>query len=148
MAYLGLGVVFALLLSSNHGPPLIGIEQIIPVIADDTGGAGIHKRLDTALLARLNHRLGTIDIDLLKDLLPDATITSHRRSSMNNNIRLHILQNEGKLLVIGDIALVVRGVVVAVLNAAEVDGGDARCGPVGERLVDDVVAEEAIAADD
>lgn len=67
---------------------------------------------------------------------------------MDNNIGLHILKDEQQLLVISDVAFVVIRARQDVSRTAEIDRGYAGGRPVLEGLLDDVVAEEAIAADD
>lgn len=67
---------------------------------------------------------------------------------MNNNIRLLLLKHRQQLLRIGNVALPVRSLGVAVTLASQIDAEDGGGGPLLESLVDNVVTEEAIAAYD
>ena len=67
---------------------------------------------------------------------------------MDDKIRLEVLDGGEEALVVGDVALAIGGGRVAVLLAAQVDGGDEGGGPGLKGLVHNVVAEEAIAAND
>jgi hypothetical protein len=133
------------LVTSKHRPPLIRIEQV-PIVSNDAGRAREHQGLYPSLLAGLDHRRRAINIDLLQQIFVRVVIRD-RRGRVDDNVGLHIFEDGGETPGVGDVALVVGGVGVAVALAAEVDGGD-RLGPPVEGLVDDVMAEEAIAADD
>lgn len=137
-----------LLLAGKDGEPLVRIVQIVHVIANDTGRACVDQRLHASLLARLNNAIGPVHVDLLEQLLCVGVIRGGGRRGMDDNIRLQLLERGQQLLGVGDVDLLVGGGRVAVLLAAQVDGGDGGGGPAGEGLVDDVVAEEAVAADD
>lgn len=66
---------------------------------------------------------------------------------MDDDVGLDRLQQLGQLGGVGDVALMVGGLVVDVARASQVDGGDGLAVPRVQRLVDDVVAQEAVAAD-
>lgn len=146
--YLGLRVVLGLLLAADLGPPLIRIEQIVPVVADDAGGAGVHQRLDARLLAGLDDGPGAVDIDPLEDVLGVLGVDGERRGRVDDHVGLDVLEDRRQLLAVGDVALVVGRVWIAVLDTAQVERGDGRRGPRLDGLVDNVVAEEAVAAND
>lgn len=146
--YLGLGIVFMLLVATNYRPALVGIAQVIVVIAHNTRRAGIHERLDAGLLARLNDGLGTIDVDLAEELLVDLTVAGYGRGGVDDNIGSQLIEDVRQLGRIGNVALVVGCVGAAVLVAAEVDRRDVGAAPRVDGLVDYVVAKEAVAAND
>lgn len=146
--YLGVGVVRVLLVAREDGVPLVRIVQIVHIIADDTRRANVDQRLHPSLLTGLNNAKGSIHVDLLEQLLSVGVIRRSRRRRVNDNIRLQILKRGQQLLGIGNVDLLVGSGRVAVLLAAQVDGGNGAGGPAGEGLIDDVVAEEAVAADD
>lgn len=147
-AYLSVGVVRVLLVTGEDGVPLIGIVQIIHIIANDTRGTRVDQRLHPRLLTRLDHTIGSIHVDLLEQLLRIGVIRSSGRRRVDDHIRLQLLERRQQLLGVGNVNLLVGRGRVAVLLAAQVDGGHGGGGPGGEGLVDDVVAEEAVAADD
>lgn len=69
---------------------------------------------------------------------------------MDDHVRAQLLEEGAQAGLVGDVALAVGGAGDAVLVAAQVDRGDGAGGPLGARegLRHDVVAEEAVAADD
>lgn len=69
---------------------------------------------------------------------------------MDDDVGLDVLEDGLDLFRVGDVGFVVGGGWVAVVRAAEVDYGDGAGLPAvaSQELVDDVVAQEAIAADD
>lgn len=145
---LGLGVVLGLLGATDHGPPLVGIEQVGDVVADDAGRAGVDEGLDAGVLAGLDDGLRALDVDLLEDVMGDLGVVGDGRGGVDDDVGLDLVEDGEQLLGVGDVALVVLGVRVAVAPATQVDGDDARGGPRLDELVDDVVAQEAVAADD
>lgn len=148
-AHLGLGVVLLLLHASDHGIVLVCVEQVGLVVADDAGRAGVHKGLDARLLAGLDDGLGAADIDLAEELMGRLALAADDgRRGVDDDVGPDCLQQLGQLGRVGDVALVVGGLFVDVAGASQVDGGDGLAVPRGQRLVDDVVAQEAVAADD
>lgn len=148
-AHLGLGVVLLLLDASNHGIVLVGVEQVGLVVADDAGRAGVHKGLDARLLAGLDDGLCAADIDLAEQLMGRLALAADDgRRRVNDDVGPERLQQLRQLGGVGDVALVVGGLCVDVARASQVDGRDGLAVPRVQRLVDDVVAQKAVAADD
>lgn len=104
--YLSLGVVLALGLATDHRPPLIGIDQIAPVIANDTSRARVHKRLDARLLARLDHGRGPVHIDLLEQGVGNgvAGLRGGRRG-VDDHIGLDLRKDGLELGGVGDVGV-------------------------------------------
>lgn len=149
IAHLGLGVVLLLLGASDDGIILVCVEQVGLVVADDAGRAGIHKGLDARLLASLDDGLGAADIDLAEQLMGGLALAAgHGRRRVDDDVGLDGLQQLGQLGNVGDVALVVGGLFIDVVGASQIDRGHGLGVPRGQRLVDDVVAQEAVAADD
>lgn len=146
--YLGLGVVFSLLGASDDGEPLVGIAQVRLIIANDAGRARVDQGLDTRLLARLDNSLGAVDVDLAEQLLVDEAVAGDGRGGVDDDVRAQLLEDARQLVGVGNVALVVGCVGAAVLLAAQVDRGDVGAPPRVNGLVDNVVAEEAVAAND
>lgn len=147
-SYLSLGVDVVLLLAPDDGPPLIGIVQVGLAVANHTRRACIYQCLDTSLLTSLDDAAGTANIDLLKELLAVDMVVGSGRGRVDHDIGLEVLDGRGQAVDVGDVALAVDGARVAVPLAAQVDDGDFRGGPGVDGLVDDMVAKEAIAAND
>lgn len=148
-AHLGLGVVLLLLNAPNDGIVLVRVEQVGLVVADDAGRAGVHKGLDARLLAGLDDGLCAADIDLAEELMGRLALAADDgRRGVDDDVGLDRLQQLGQLGGVGDVALVVGGLFVDVARASQVDGGDGLGVPRVQRLVDDVVAQEAVATDD
>lgn len=146
--HLGLGVVRVLLVAADDGPPLVGVVQGRDIIADDAAGAGVDEGLDAGLLAGTDDRVGAIDIDPLEEVLVVGVVDGDGGRRVDDDVGFEVLDGGQQAVLVGDVALGVGGGRVAVLLAAQVNGGDVRGGPVAEGLVDDVVAQEAVAAHD
>lgn len=137
-----------LLVARQDGEALVRVVQVVDIVADDAGRARVDQRLDPGLLTRLNNAIGAVHVDLLEQVLGIGVIRSRGRCGVDDDVGLQLLEGGQKLLGVGDVDLLVDGARVAVLLAAQVDGRDGARGPLLEGLVDDVVAEEAVAADD
>jgi hypothetical protein len=148
--YLGLGVVLRLVLASDDGPPLVGVDQVRLVVADNTGRAGVDKRLHARGLARLNHGRRAVDIDLLEQRVGDGVAGLRcGGGSVDDHVRLDHLEHGGELLAVGDVRLVVLqalGLRMAVALAPQIQGGHGAV-VAGQQHLHDVVAKEAAAAD-
>lgn len=124
MYYLCLGVVLFLLGTSNHGVTLVCIEQVVLVVTNDTGRAGIHECLDASVLASLNDSLGAANVDLAEEIVGRLVVAAgHGGGRVDDDVRLDLLQDLGQLGGISDVAFVVRGLVVDVAGASQINGG-------------------------
>lgn len=129
-SYLGLGVVLLLLSASDDGVTLVRVVQVVLIVADDAGRAGIHKGLDARLLTGLNDGAGAADIDLAEEVVGRLAVAAYDgRGRVDDDVGLDPLQDLGQLGGIGDVALVVRGLIVDVAGASQVDGGHGGAGP-------------------
>lgn len=149
--YLGLRVVLVLLVPADHGPPLVGVEQVRLVVADDARRARVHEGLDAARTAGSDDGGGAVDVDPPEHVLCDGALAAgDGAGGVDDDVGPQLLEEGPQARGVGDVALAVLGARAAVLVAAQVDAGDGAGGPAarGERLGDDVVAEEAVAADD
>lgn len=127
--HLCLGVVLLLLGAAQDRPSLVSVAQITRVVANDTSRARVDKSLDVCLLAGFNDGLCAVDVDLEEELLGDGGVVGHGGCGVDDDVGGELDEEFGQLVVIGDVAFVVRGLVAAVLGAAQIDGGDARGGP-------------------
>jgi hypothetical protein len=148
--YLCLRVILALLVSPDDRPSLVRVYEIALVITDYTSRAGEHQRLDTGTLAGVHHSLGAVDVDLLEQGMGDTVgALGRRRCGMDDDVWLGLLEYRRQLLGVGYVGLEVLDVVGCrspVPDAAQVDYGDGGC-VVAQEEIDDVVAQEAAAAD-
>lgn len=150
-AHLRLRVILALVLAPNHRPPLVGVDQVTPVVAQHTGGARVHQRLDARLLARLHHRRRPVDIDLLEQGVGDAVVGLRGgRCGVDDNVGLGFREDGLELFDVGNVGLKVGHAVrirPPVARATEVDDGHGTL-IVAQQQADNVVAQETTTTND
>lgn len=144
---LGLGVVLGLQLTTDDGPALVGVVEVAHVVADDTGGGSVDEGLDAGLLASLNDAAGALDVNLVEESLGRLAAVDDGGGRVDDDVRADLVEEGSQAGPIGDVALAVGGGRVAVTVAAQVDRGDGFGSPLAEGDVDDVVAQEAVTAD-
>lgn len=145
---LGLGVVLKLLRGADDGPALVGVVEVRLEVADDARGRGVDEGLDVGVPAGVNDGARAVDVDAAKELLLHGIVAGDGRGRVDDDVGPDLVKEGGEPVGVGNVALVVGGVGAAVPVAAQVDRGDVAAAPVVEGLVDNVVAEEAVAADD
>lgn len=146
---LRLGVVVGLVLASEHGPALVGIDEVGDRVADDRGGAGVDERSDASLLAGVNDALGAFDVDFVEEGIGHLG-DGHWRGGMDHDIGLDLLEDRDHGIERSDVAVEVLDAIgfgTAVACCAEVHHGHL-AGVALDQLVDNVVTEEAAAAND
>lgn len=149
MTNLSLGVVLLLLGGAQDRPSLVSVEQVASHVADDAGRARVDESFDLGGPAGVDDGLRASDVDLVEERVGRFALAAGKRRSRVDDDVGRKLGHEGRQLGgVGDVALVIRRLVAAVLVAAQVDRGYRRAGPAVESLVDDVVTEETVAADD
>jgi hypothetical protein len=145
-----LGVVLCLLLTPDDGPALVGVYEVRLVVADDAGGAGVDQCRHTGLLAGFDDGLGAVDVDLFEQGVGDPVVAlGGRRGGVDDDVGLHVLEDGGQLVGVGNVGLEVLeavGLGAAVAHAAQVEGRDGAVVVVQEH-VDHMVAQKAAAAD-
>lgn len=150
-AHLGLGVVLRLQFAADDGPTLVGIDEIGGIVANDTRGRCVDQSLYGGGLAGGDDGSGAVDVDLAEEILCDGAVALGRGGGgVDDYVGLDVLEEGLDLVHVGDVCLVVVGFGVAVVGAAEIYHVDGCDGPAvaGQELVDHMVAEEAVAADD
>lgn len=147
-ANLGLGIILLLLVTPDDGPPLVGVVQVGGAVADDAGGAGVDERVDAGVAARVDDGLGPPHVDLVEELAGLLVVDGDGGGGVDDDVGLELLEYRRQAGGVGDVALAVDGGRVAVAVAAQVHRRHVRAGPRLQRLVDDVVAQEAVAAND
>lgn len=148
---LGFRVVLGLVLAPGNRPPLIGVDQVVDIVARNTGGARVHQGLDARLPAHIDDALGAVDIDLLVQPVVDLAVTlGDGRGGVDDDVRADLVEDGGQAVRVGDVGVKVRDAVrvgAAVAVAPQVNDGHGG-GPVAQKEAHDVVAQEAASARD
>lgn len=105
--YLGLGIVIALSFASGDWPALIGIDQVINIVALDTRRAGIHQRCDISLSACFNNALCTLHIDLVEETSGGHVVIAIGGSGVNYYIWLDGCKDLIQSFLVCDVTFVV-----------------------------------------
>lgn len=124
---LGLRVVFRLVLAPGNRPPLIRVDQVVHIVARDTGGARVHQRLDAQLPAHVDDALGAGDVDLLVQPVVDLAVALRDgRRGVDDDVRADLVENGDQAVRVGDVGLKVLDAVRVgppVARAPQVDDG-------------------------
>lgn len=146
---LRLGVIVGLVLAFEYGPALISIDEVVDGVADDRGGAGVDERSYAGLATGVNDALGAFDVDFVEEGVGHLG-DGHGRGGMDHDIGLDLLEDRDQRFKRRDVAVEVLDAIgfgTTVACCAEVHHGHL-AGIEVDELVDDVVTEEAAAAND
>lgn len=146
---LRLGVVVGLELAFEDGPALVGIDEVSDGVTDNRGGAGVDERSDAGLAAGVNDALGALDVDFVQEGIGRLG-DGHGRGGVDHDIWLDLLEDRNDRFERGDVSVEVLDAVgfgAAVACSAEIHD-EHLAGIAIDELVDDVVTEEAAAAND
>lgn len=147
-SYLGIGIVLGLLIPANHGPPLVGVDEVRNIIADDAGRARKDQGLDARLLAGLDDRPRALDVDLVEDVaVDDAVALGQGAGRVDDDVGADLVKDGDEALGVGNVGVVVLHALAAVAGAAQVDGRHGAALVVVEEHAHNVRAQEATASD-
>lgn len=148
---LGLGVVLGLVLAPGNRPPLVGVDQVVDIVARDAGRARVDEGLDTRLPAHVDDALGAVNVDPLVQAVVDLAVAlGDGRRGVDDNVGADLFEDGGEAVRVGDVGFEVLDAVrvgAPVARAPQVDDGHGG-GPVAQEEADDVVAQEAAPARD
>lgn len=138
--YLCVGVVLGLSLASNEGVRLVGVDQVCRVVADDTSTASIDKGLDTCLGSYAKKGLGSVDIDLVQDLVGHVELGT---GCVDDNGGLDLDEQLAHRALIGEVSKVVLAATDGLAGRSQVHGRQLGACLAFEQEADDLCTKTA-----
>ena len=145
--YLSSSVVLWLLIARDQRPLLVRIDKLGLPTKDNTGRAGVHKRLDSRILRRLQQVLGALYVDLVVDRRRQVEVG---RSCVDDGVRLELCKEGLHGREVGDVAIVVRhgAARVPVRVGAQVEHCDLCLRMALDDVAHNVASQEPTSTDD
>jgi hypothetical protein len=143
--YLCVGVVVGLLLASDQGVCLVGIDQVGRAVADDTGTAGVDKGPDTGLGSDAKKCLCSVDIDLVQDLVGHVELGA---CSVDDNAGLDLDEQLAHSILIGKVSKVVLAALDGLGSRSQVHGRELGACIAFKQEVDDLCTQSATPSGD
>lgn len=125
-------------LASHEGVCLVGIDQVGRAVADYTGTAGVDKGLDTSLGSHAKESLGSVDINLVQDLVGHVELGA---GSVDDNGRLDLDEQLAHCALVGEISEVVLAAIDGLAGRSQVHGRQLGACLAFEQEVDDLCTQ-------